>query len=312
MPIFVPIIIGGAAAATGLSGVIMGVRSGLKVRSDRKQYEERVQQYNAKEAETQKAFDALQQHLAKLGEARLEAIMSLRHVAEYLRKAKLKDRELNPDDLKFVQEELAAWEIRYFEPLKIGYGVVVSTVTGAGTAALANTLAMSIGLASTGTAISTLSGAAATNATLAWLGGGALAAGGGGMALGTLVLGGITVGPALMVSGILFNKKAIETRTELEALIAAMDVAEAKMDHKQAEFVITHTRIDELMEALQEGSNAVHQMTDTLIENHPDGDAPIEDIFNLVRTAKSLATLIDIRLLDDDGQLLNEDEDDKS
>jgi hypothetical protein len=36
--------------------------------------------------------------------------------------------------------------------------------------------------ASTGTAIGTLSGAAATNATLAWLGGGALSAGGFGMA----------------------------------------------------------------------------------------------------------------------------------
>lgn len=37
-----------------------------------------------------------------------------------------------------------------------------------------------------------LSGAAATNATLAWLGGGSLAAGGGGMAAGSAVLGAIT------------------------------------------------------------------------------------------------------------------------
>lgn len=48
------------------------------------------------------------------------------------------------------------------------------------------------GAASTGTAISSLSGAAATNATLAWLGGGSLAAGGGGMAAGSVVLGTIT------------------------------------------------------------------------------------------------------------------------
>jgi hypothetical protein len=38
---------------------------------------------------------------------------------------------------------------------------------------------MQLGAASTGTLISSLSGAAATNATLAWLGGGSLAAGGG-------------------------------------------------------------------------------------------------------------------------------------
>ncbi len=50
------------------------------------------------------------------------------------------------------------------------------------------------GTASTGTAIASLSGAAATNATLAFLGGGSLAAGGGGIALGKLVLtGGVAI-----------------------------------------------------------------------------------------------------------------------
>lgn len=69
----------------------------------------------------------------------------------------------------------------------------------AGGASLGGTLACSTalslmaayGTASTGTAIATLSGAAATNATLAAFGGGAVAAGGGGMALGTAAIGGI-------------------------------------------------------------------------------------------------------------------------
>ncbi|NLK49187.1 MAG: hypothetical protein GX294_00905 [Candidatus Cloacimonetes bacterium] len=51
-----------------------------------------------------------------------------------------------------------------------------------------------VGTASTGVAISTLSGAAATNATLAFLGGGSLAAGGGGMAAGAALLSSITAG----------------------------------------------------------------------------------------------------------------------
>ena len=46
---------------------------------------------------------------------------------------------------------------------------------------------------------------AATNATLAVLGGGTLAAGGGGVALGTVLLGAATLGVGLMVGGILFN-----------------------------------------------------------------------------------------------------------
>ena len=69
---------------------------------------------------------------------------------------------------------------------------------------------MALGTASTGAAISGLSGIAATNATLAWLGGGALAAGGGGMALGTAVLGGIVAGPALLIAGGIFGSKAKE------------------------------------------------------------------------------------------------------
>jgi hypothetical protein len=58
----------------------------------------------------------------------------------------------------------------------------IATVLG-GTGVLGNT-------ATTGVAISSLSGAAATNASLAALGGGALSVGGGGMALGTAVVAG--------------------------------------------------------------------------------------------------------------------------
>ncbi len=58
-------------------------------------------------------------------------------------------------------------------------------------------------LASTacGVAIAELSGVAATNATLAWLGGGALSVGGFGMVGGMVVLGGLVAGPALAIFG---------------------------------------------------------------------------------------------------------------
>ena len=59
--------------------------------------------------------------------------------------------------------------------------------------------------ASTGTAISTLSGVAATNATLAAIGGGSLAAGGGGVAAGTAILGAATLGVGLLVGGVIFS-----------------------------------------------------------------------------------------------------------
>ncbi len=73
-------------------------------------------------------------------------------------------------------------------------------VTGV-TASIAGTIAsyailqtvMLVGTASTGTAISTLSGAVATKAAMAWLGGGAISAGGFGMTGGAIVLSGGTL-----------------------------------------------------------------------------------------------------------------------
>ncbi len=80
-------------------------------------------------------------------------------------------------------------------------GVLAGSAGGALVAFGAYSAAQSFAAASTGTAIAALHGAAATNATLAFFGGGSLAAGGLGMAGGTAVLGGLVAGPALLVVG---------------------------------------------------------------------------------------------------------------
>ena len=81
---------------------------------------------------------------------------------------------------------------------------VVAAVVGAAGAAGATTAAVAAasawGVAGTGTAIVELSGAAATNATLAWFGGGSLAAGGFGMGVGATVL---TAGAAAVAMGLM-------------------------------------------------------------------------------------------------------------
>lgn len=73
--------------------------------------------------------------------------------------------------------------------LKAGVaGVATGASVAVGGPTLALWVATTFGTASTGTAISSLSGAAATNAALAWLGGGTLAASGGGIAVGEALL----------------------------------------------------------------------------------------------------------------------------
>lgn len=88
-------------------------------------------------------------------------------------------------------------------------GAAGGAVLGAITAFGAYGAAMTFGAcATTGTLISTLSGAALSNATLAFLGGGALSVGGLGVAGGTAVLGGLVAGPALAVMGFVVGAKA--------------------------------------------------------------------------------------------------------
>lgn len=113
---------------------------------------------------------------------------------------------------------------------------------GVGVAALGPTVAMGVattfGVASTGTAISALSGAAATNAALAWLGGGALAAGGGGMAAGNALLalagpvGWAIAGIALVGSGLLFWK-AKSDKDKLEKIFLLISKRD-QTSYKQA------------------------------------------------------------------------------
>ena len=137
----------------------------------------------------------------------------------------------------------------------IGAGVAV--------AALGPTTAMGVattfGVASTGTAISSLSGAAATNAALAWLGGGALTAGGGGIAAGSAFLA--LAGPvgwviATLTSGLMFWK--------------------SKSDKKEIENIFTHISkrdinsyklaIVELSERIVRVGNETKMLKDAVIE----------------------------------------------
>lgn len=121
-------------------------------------------------------------------------------------------------DLFIQKVEFAEQNYKKIADPKVVAGLGIAG--GVAFAALAPSAAMwtatTFGVASTGTAIASLSGAAAENAALAWLGGGSLATGGGGMVAGKALLS--LAGPIGIGIAGLFIAKALKNKSEKEEL----------------------------------------------------------------------------------------------
>lgn len=165
--------------------------------------------------------------------------------------------------------------------------------------------------ASTGTAISMLSGVAATNATLAWFGGGSLAAGGMGVAGGAAVLGGIVAAPVLAVG---FTVLAVKARKNLAQ--AKSNVALHQLEAKQmraataivegiakvaAQFREMLTRLDDY------ASEVLNDFEDLLDRRGSDYAEYTESerriVHRAVVFAEGLKILLEAPLLDESGAL---------
>lgn len=208
MPI--PLILGVGAAIAGVAGVGSGVHGAVKmkkandtIKDSENRHKRNIERFDRRSESANKSMD-------DLGKLELSILNGFNDFSNTIEKIQNRPqfKEYSKDGVtlpKYDKEEL--------KKVSVGAGVLIGGLGGAaaGTAggfaaAGATSVAvMAFGTASTGTAISTLSGAAATNAALAFLGGGSLAAGGGGIALGTTILGATTLGVGLLVGGMIFS-----------------------------------------------------------------------------------------------------------
>ncbi len=205
-----PFIVGAIAAIAGAGGIGAGIHGGVKmkqasdtVKAAQKRNEENIEKLEISNKKTMQIMDILGKH-------EMEIISSFKRFSAAFEKIK------NPPSFAEIKKDgitLSVFTPKEVKDAAVGASVLLGGLGGAalgtagGFAAAGGTTAavMALGTASTGTAIASLSGAAATNATLAALGGGSLAAGGGGVALGTAVLGGATLGVGLLIGGIIFS-----------------------------------------------------------------------------------------------------------
>ena len=168
--------------------------------------------------------------------------------------------------------------------------------------------------ATTGTAIATLSGAAATNATLAFLGGGAVTIGGLGMAGGAAVLGGLVAGPALAVMGFVMGAKASANK---EA--ATSNYAKAKEYAKEMKTVcnlcngirMRATMFERLLLKLNAVFEPKIDMLETIIEQEGADYSQYssqqkEVVVATLSIAGAIQEVLDTPILTEDGKLTEE------
>lgn len=220
-----PLIIG--AVIAGAAGVGSGIRGGMKMKEANDTIEVAKIKHEENLVRIKEQSETTSLKMDNVGKKELEILSGFDEFSQLFEKIH------NKPEFKSVNKDgvvLPVYNQKELQDVAVGAGIIFGTLGGAvagtagGFAAAGATTAavMALGTASTGTAIGTLSGVAATNATLAALGGGAVAAGGGGMALGSAVLGGATLGVGLLVGGIIFNatgsslsKKADEAWDEM-------------------------------------------------------------------------------------------------
>ena len=227
----------------GLLTSCFGAKKGCDAYSDTKKASELNKEaekvYLSAEKDLLKQKESTKAILEALGKCKLQIWDSSMNRFVQLFKT-LKDVELEGEvpcgfSLKrFDLQQLKEITDIAFHASEVARGGFVGLTAGALVGVASYGGAMMFASASTGTAIASLSGVAATNATLAWFGGGALSAGGLGIAGGIYVLGGLVAGPVLAAGGAVFAAKA---RQKVAA--AKSNLAEANKAAQEAKNVIS-------------------------------------------------------------------------
>lgn len=312
-----PFLVLGAAAVVGGMGVVGGLAAKETMDEAKKLGEKGDRLIASAKSRCEREQQATSAAIDKLGSTKVHILSNNMSVfLDSFRKLKnvefknsvgldeLRDFTPQSDQLrKLEQASITALD------LSKGYG---GGLAGGGITALGAYGAVGmLGTASTGTAIGTLGGAAATNATLAWLGGGSLATGGLGIAGGTAVLGGIVAAPALLVGAYFLNNKADEAMSKAKTHYAKAEEFNAKCSKSCSLLAAIRERGEQITNLLfrMDGdfSFGIRDMKGIIARRGTDWRSfareEQEHIAAVAMTAKTLKLIIDAPLCREDGTL---------
>lgn len=158
---------------------------------------------------------------------------------------------------------------------------------------------MSLAAASTGTAISSLSGVAAYNATLAAIGGGSIASGGFGMAVGAKILGGVVAAPVALVAGFAYAsygaealKKAKESLQEAKNYADTANAVQSKLTAIKSYTDLIEVRVSILYTEFQTYLEDL-KIIETLVQRGQQGElAGQSNILRVIENGYAMAAIL--------------------
>jgi len=304
-----PFILGGLALAAAGYGTKKGVDAKRKNKKAERIIEDAKEDFEEAQNRLNKEGQELNKDLELFAKYKLNVFTTqINQMIKLIKKCKSARSKLSNEKYIFSTEEIKKLELAVTNSLEITEGLSKGITSGVLTALGAYGGVGMLASASTGTAIASLSGAAATNATLAWLGGGSLAAGGFGVAGGMAVLSGLVAGPAIAIVGLVMDSKAEENLTKAREFEAEVEMKIEKINESIAELKITKDRLKELQDIIQELEerfNRVYKeakkLSGFLNLFNKSKLCNSRELDELLKIGKSLKLALEISLLDKDG-----------
>ena len=250
----IPAVLIAVGAVTGGGGAALGGKGALDMKKAADRQKAARNRYERNRERSERLLAATNQRLKDLGVQQQQSLIDVvLRMREFLLRHEKQFREserLLVDGVDANEKQVPGLSQLDINAAALVSGVLSSAVAAVGTNVTVASAAGAIGAASTGTAISALTGVAAENALLAWLGGGSLAAGGGGMALGAAALNFVTFGPALLVGGFVAKGQGAKQLTKAKEDEAKIAVAIAELEESNVRCAAVDARADELSSVL--------------------------------------------------------------
>lgn len=303
-----PLLLVGAAVLAGGFGVKKGYDGYQKhteaddiVNNAKRRYSKSKKSFDEQEKATSSALETLGKEELSIG----QRFDEFRTLAEDLL-TKLNAGRQDKLEINIPKHKLQSVESYSYTAVDVLGAAAGASLAGAATGFAVYGGVMALGAASTGTAISSLAGVAATNATLAAIGGGSIATGGLGMAGGTAILGAAVAGPVLAVAGWAYNshgeeslKNAYKASREVDSAVLKLKKARLQLE-KVEDYALgiydvlksVYTQFDHYFEHLKAVARLIEDTRSRQLDTQSELAKLSDAVMRLIENGYALAAIL--------------------